>query len=109
MRSRFIQNEILVLLSDKNVNTAQEIADTLEISVRAVYRHINDLSESYPITTGCSSAFRGIRLLYNNPDEQIFSEWEISFLISIFPTDKNESKAKSLLKKIIRFKTSELF
>lgn len=109
MRSRFIQNEILVLLSDKNVHTAQEIANTLEISVRTVYRHINDLSGSYPITTGCSSSFRGIRLLYNNPDEQIFSEWEISFLISIFPTDKNESKAKSLLKKIIRFKTSELF
>ncbi len=59
MKSRFIQNEILVLLSDKKEHTAQEIADTLEISVRTVYRHINDLSESYPITTGCSSSFEG--------------------------------------------------
>ena len=109
MRSRFIQNEILVLLSDKNVHTAQEIADTLEISVRTVYRHINDLSGSYPITTGCSSAFRGIRLLYNNPDEQIFSEWEISFLISISPMDKNESKAKRLLKKLYDLKQASCF
>lgn len=109
MRSRFIQNEILVLLSDKKVHKAQEIAETLGISVRTVYRHINDLSSTYPITTGCSSAFRGIKLLCNNTDKQIFSSWEIDYLVSIFPTDKNESKAKNLLKKLYDLKQSNCF
>lgn len=109
MRKRFIQNEILVLLSDKRVHTAREIADTLGISIRTVYRHINDLSSAYPIMTGTSSAFRGIKLLYNNTEKQIFTEWEIEFFISIFPTDRNESKAKTLLKKLYDLKQLNCF
>lgn len=80
IRSRFIQNEILILLSDKKVHTAQEIADALEISARTVYRHISDMSSVYPITTGCSISFRGIRLLYNSSQNDFFTEWEINYL-----------------------------
>lgn len=106
MRSRFIQNEILILLSDKKVHTAQEIADTLEISVRTVYRHISDLSNIYPITTGCSISFRGIKLLENNIQSNIFTGWEIDYLLSIIPTDIHESKVKKLVDKLYDLKQS---
>lgn len=109
MRSRFIQNEILVLLSDKKVHTAKEIAEMLEISTKTVYRHISDLSISYHILIERSGEFRGIKLFGKNYNCNIFSEWEIDFLISIFPTDRNESKAKNLLNKLYDLKQSNRF
>ena len=109
MRNRFIQNEILVLLSDKRVHTAQEIADELEVSTKTVYRHVRDLSNSFQIVTGFSNSCRGIQLLQGGIGSEVFSSWEIDFLISIFPTDRNESKAKNLLKKLYDLKQSNCF
>ena len=107
MRSRFIQNEILVLLSDKKVHTAQEIANVLEISTKTVYRHINDLSKSFQIATGHSYPFRGIKLLKRVDKNEVFSTWEIDYLLSIVPTDVNESKVKKLLEKLYALKKSD--
>ena len=106
MRSRFIQNEILVLLSDKKAHTAQEIASVLDVSTKTVYRHINDLSKSFQIITGFSRTFRGIKLLKKDDENSIFSQWEIDYLLSIVPTDIHESKVKKLLDKLYDLKQS---
>ncbi|MBP5467123.1 MAG: HTH domain-containing protein [Clostridia bacterium] len=52
MRSRFIQNEILVLLSDKKEHTAKEIANVLEISTKTVYT--DDEEHNKLLTEGVS-------------------------------------------------------
>ncbi|MBQ6979577.1 MAG: HTH domain-containing protein [Clostridia bacterium] len=106
MRSRFIQNEILVLLSDKKEHTAKEIANVLEISTKTVYRHINDLSATFQIVTGRTYPCRGIKLINQTDENSIFSQWEIDYLLSIVPTDIHESKVKKLLDKLYNLKQS---
>ena len=109
MRSRFIQNEILVLLSDKKEHTAKEIANVLEISTKTVYRHINDFSKSFQIVTGRTCPCRGIKLLKQVDKNMVFTVWEIDYLLSIIPTDVNESKAKKLLDKLYDLKQKNCF
>lgn len=51
MRTRYIQNGILNILSDNKLHTLREISEKLEVSSKTIYNHIKDLSVDYPITS----------------------------------------------------------
>lgn len=59
MRNRYIQNEILAILSDQKRHTIGEIARRIEVSYKTVWRHIQDLSLTFTITTIQGGTFRG--------------------------------------------------
>ena len=79
----------------------------LEISTKTVYRHINDLSATFQIVTGRTYPCRGIKLINQTDENSIFSQWEIDYLLSIIPTDINESKVKRLLDKLYDLKQTD--
>ena len=62
MRSRYIQNGIMNILSDHEFHTLQEIADRLEVHRLTVYRHIQDMT-AYCKITSQGGRYGGYQLL----------------------------------------------
>lgn len=80
MRSRYIQNKIIYILSDYKLHKMREIAKEVEVSRYTVLRHIQDLSECEMIITYMGRE-GGVQLL---PKEEIrarfFSKKEVLIL-----------------------------
>ena len=84
MRTRNIQADILDYISDNKIHTLQEIAEAVEVSKKTVYRHIQDLSYRFDISTFKGGIDRGgIRL---NPAEKLntnyLNEDELQLIMS---------------------------
>lgn len=106
MRTRFIQTEILILLSDNQIHKAKDIADELGINKKTVYRHVEDLSIRYDIKMSRTGEDKGIKLLRNETNyiNNLFSLWEIDFLLELLPTDINSKKVEILKNKLMLLK-----
>lgn len=98
MRSRYIQNDILVFLADNKVHIAREISDELNIGISTVYRHVRDLSIDYPIIMNITGEFRVIKLLSNAFIGKYFTVKEITFLMRLTERSDYFGKEKLLNK-----------
>ena len=83
MRSRYIQNGIMNIMSDRKFHTLQEIADRLEVHRITVYRHIQDLSVYYTFTSkgGRDGGFRLLGNQWQDNTEEKLTKEEVSVVI----------------------------
>lgn len=98
MRSRYIQNDILVFLADNKVHTAREISGELNIGISTGYRRVRDLSIDYPIIMNITGEFRVIKLLSNAFIGKYFTVKEITFLMKLTERSDYSDKEKLLNK-----------
>ena len=102
MRKRYIQSEILFYLFDGNLHTAPELAEKIEVSIKTIRRHIQDLSINFPIMVenGGIGGGGGFRLEKDNRSVLLFTTEELNLILKAlkFLTDE---ESRRLTKKII--------
>ena len=100
MRSRYIQNRIFALLSDCKRHTVKEIAEKLEVNESTVYRHIQDLSENYMITTFTGGREHGGTQLVDLNGNNILSKDEIEQVIAILTKNEEDYLITEIIRKL---------
>lgn len=100
MRSRYIQNRIFALLSDCKRHTVKEIAEKLEINESTVYRHIQDLSANYMITTFIGGREHGGTQLVDLKGNNILSKDEIKQVIAILTKNEEDYIITEIIRKL---------
>ena len=102
MRKRYIQSEILFYLFDGNLHTAPELAEKIEVSVKTIRRHIQDLSINFPIMVenGGFGGGGGFRLEKDKHSVLLFTTEELNFILNAL-TFLNNEESNQLAKKIL--------
>ena len=100
MRTRYIQNGIINILSDNRLHTLRAISEKLEVSSKTIYNHIKDLSVDYPITSFKGGQRKGGHVLLDDFTAAGIPDDELNDIIAILENYPKNSTTISIIKKL---------